>query len=95
MIEHISRFLTITYRTGSHDLHVESGRIAGIPREERLCVCNSGIQTISHILLHCPKLNDLREKYGVVDIVDGIMKDDFLVEMEHVLGIRRMTRTGS
>ena len=51
------------YRTGSHDLKIESGRITGTPRDERLCKCNTAIQTISHVLLHCPMLNDIRDKY--------------------------------
>ena len=34
-------------------------------------------------------LDDIREKHDVVDITNGIMKENFLVEMEHALGIRR------
>ena len=77
------------YRTGSHDLQIELGRLLGIPREERLCVCNTGVQTVSHVFLHCPLLDDIGEKYNVVDIAEGIMKENFLLEMECALGIRR------
>ena len=47
---HITRF-----RTGSHNLHVETGRFSypRIPREQRLCVCGNGIQTLRHVLLEC------------------------------------------
>ena len=82
------------YRAGSHDLKIESGRLTGTPRDERLCVCNTGIQTISHVLLHCQLLNNIREKYEVVDVVDGIMEDNFLLDMERTLDIGRMTQYG-
>ena len=75
------------YRTGSHNLKIESGRIPYTPREERLCRCNRGIQTVAHVMLSCPILNGIREKHGVVDIVNGIMNDNFLIEMEQVLRI--------
>ena len=75
-------------------MKIESGRLTGIPRDERLCVCNAGIQTITHVLLHCTLLNNIREKYGIVDVVDGIMEDNFLLEMERTPGIERMIPTG-
>ena len=73
------------YRTGSHNLKIESGRVPYTPREERLCRCSTGVQTISHVMLNYPLLNGVREKHGVVDIVNGIMNDNFLIEMEQVL----------
>ena len=76
------------YRTGSFKLKIDKGRSNPyIPREQRLCKCHS-IQTIKHVLLHCPLLHEIREKYGVVDVVDGIMNDGFLIEMEHILEIK-------
>ena len=77
------------YRTGSHNLKIESGRITNTDREERLCLCNTGIQSISHVLLHCPMLDTIREKYHVANVVDGIMQENFLLEMERTLGIER------
>ena len=77
------------YRTGSHNLKIESGRITSTDREERLCLCNTGIQSISHVLLHCPMLDTIREKYNVENVVDGIMQENFLLEMERILGIER------
>ena len=77
------------YRTGSHDLYIESGRLTGTARDERVCVCNTGIQTIVHVMLHCPMLNDIRQKYNVVNVAEGVMNESFLLEMERALGIRR------
>ena len=77
------------YRTGSHNLQIETGRMTRTNQDERLCVCNTGIQTISHVLLHCPMLVTIREKYNVVNVEDGIMQENFLIEMERILGIER------
>ena len=49
--------------------------------------CNLDTQTIKHVLLHCPLLNDIRDKYGIVNVEDGVMNDGFLTEMESVFGI--------
>ena len=47
---HISRF-----RTGSHNLLIETGRFTNprMPRESRLCSCGDRIQTIHHVLMEC------------------------------------------
>ena len=49
------RILLTLFRTGSHNLMIETGRHfhPKIDRENRLCSCSDGIQTISHVLLHC------------------------------------------
>ena len=46
---HITRF-----RTGSHKLQIEKGRHSRIPRENRLCICNTDIQTLNHVIFTCP-----------------------------------------
>ena len=51
-------------------------------------MCNMDVQTVRHVILDCPLLQDSRLKYGVSDIQSGIMNDDFLVEMESVLNIK-------
>ena len=75
------------YRTGSHNLRIESGRTPYIPREERLCSCNDDIQTVKHVLLDCRLLAGLRERYKVTNIEDGMNNVCFLLEMEKVLAI--------
>ena len=52
-------------------------------------MCNTGVQTVSHVLLHCPLLDEIRERYDVTDVVEGVMKENFLLEMERVLGVCR------
>ena len=58
-----------------------------IPQEERLCSCNTDVQTVKHVLLDCPLLNQLRTQYGIENVENGVMNDGFLTEMERVLGI--------
>ena len=77
------------YRTGSHNLAIEKGRMyGGTAREQRVCSCNTDIQTVKHVVLHCPLLNDVRAKYDITDVETGVMNDGFLVEMENVLGVK-------
>ena len=76
------------YRTGSHNLKIESGRTPHIPRDERYCCCNTGLKTVKHVLLECPLLTEIRERYNVVDVEQGVMNECFWVEMERVLGVK-------
>ena len=82
------RILITRYRTGSHNLTIEKGRFSGMTREQRLCSCNRDIQTIGHVVLHCPLLADVRAIFGINDVETGVMNDGFLVEMEKVLGVK-------
>ena len=85
------RVITSRYRTGSHNLMVERGRISNpiIPREERLCICNTEIQTLEHCLLRCPLLQELYTEYDKFPSVHlafvhpNIAK--FLLQMEGIL----------
>ena len=83
------RVMITRYRTGAHNLMIEKGRRQPrIPQEERLCSCNRGVQTIHHVIMDCLLLNELRNKYNVTCVENGIMNDQFLLEMEHILGIK-------
>ena len=56
------RIIITRYRTGSHNLRIEKDRrLPNVPREDRLCVCNTGVQSIRHVLQDCPMLNEIRE----------------------------------
>lgn len=82
------RVCVTRYRTGSHNLKIEAGRTPYIPREERYCRCNIGLQTVKHVLLECPLLIEIRERYNVVDIENGVMNECFWVEAERALGVK-------
>ena len=77
------------YRTGAHNLMIEKGRRPPrVPQEERLCACNRDIQTVKHVILECPLLNEIRRVHEINDLESGIMNDMFLLEMEQALGIK-------
>ena len=54
--------LDIDPMLSSHKLKVEIGRWSRIPRENRLCKCNLGIQDEYHIFT-CPLVKDIFTKY--------------------------------
>ena len=56
------RLILTRFRCGSHSLLIEKGRFTKIPREERLCVCNMGVQTVLHCFTQCPLTLPLLEK---------------------------------
>lgn len=45
---------------------LESGRLISlmIPREERVCNCDTDIQTLAHYMLNIPVLTGLKDKFG-------------------------------
>ena len=56
------RELTTRFRTGSHSLAVETGRYSNIPRENRLCSCGRGVQTVWHVIKECPTTRPIMRK---------------------------------
>ena len=51
---------------GSHHLRVETGRWARIPHElRRICPCSTGFQDQKHVLLSCPKSENLRHSMNL------------------------------
>ena len=75
-IHEIERKVITRCRTGSHSLNIELGRFSNTPRENRLCKCGSGIQTIWHIFSEYPLTED---RFGInfVDLND-------IFQSEHV-----------
>ena len=56
------RELVTRFRTGSHSLAVEIGRYSNIPRENRLCSCGNGVQTLWHVMAECRETRDIVQK---------------------------------
>ena len=69
------RVVITRYRSGSHNLKIETGRFANprIPREERQCLCNTGLQTLHHCLFNCPLLAEVRAEYEYGSIEEAFM----------------------
>ena len=83
------RVIVTRYRTGSHNLKIELGRLPPkIDVEERICKCAISIQTLKHCLLECPLLAEARERYQIVDIINGVYNIDYLMEMERLLELK-------
>ena len=58
-----NEIITITrFRVGSHNLRIETGRCVNVPRDQRECLCETGVQTIKHFFLECPLLTYLRDQ---------------------------------
>ena len=92
----MERILLSRYRSGSHSLRIETGRMSNppIPREERLCRCNTGIQSLNHVLFDCPLVADLHNEYRFVSIDEAFTREDitqFLMKMECKLGIKTLS----
>ena len=54
------RKLITRYRCGAHNLRIETGRWQRIHRDQRLCICNQGIQTLLHVVTECPLMYQYR-----------------------------------
>ena len=53
------RLMLTRFRCGSHSLLIEKGRCSNIPRNERLCSCDTGVQTVLHCFSKCPLTQDI------------------------------------
>ena len=73
------RIIITKLRTGTHNLLVETGRYKNprVPREERICRCNTGIQTVEYVLLKCPLLQHVRR--DDLQTVSDFMESDYLL----------------
>ena len=54
---HITRF-----RTGSHNLLIETGRFnPGMSREMRNCSCGNDVQSLRHVLMECSIVKNMED----------------------------------
>ena len=61
----LDRKVITKYRTGSHKLKIQTGRLVGDERDLRLCSCNCDVQTLSHVLFSCPLTASIRDCHGI------------------------------
>ncbi len=83
----IERIMLTRYRTGNHNLLIERGRFKypKIPREDRLCLCNTDIQTLEHCVCNCPKLDEARMCIVSTSLAECLQHENiyqFLLTME-------------
>ena len=72
------RKLITRFRTGSNDLQIQKGRLSGINRDGRLCICELQIQSLHHVLFNCPLTVNIRAFHNIVEsnIADFFESDD-------------------
>ena len=44
-----------------HRLKIQTGRHEGVRREERLCKCDTEVQTMEHVIFRCELTRKIRE----------------------------------
>ena len=86
------RVLLTRYRCGSHNLKIEVGRLSNpkIPREDRLCRCNAGIQSLQHCLFDCQLLQEVHQEHDYTTVEEAFNSPeivDLLVKIGKVLGV--------
>ena len=57
------RIIITQYRTGSHNLRIQTGRLNSESRNLRLCKCETDIQTVDHMLFSCPNTTNARRTH--------------------------------
>ena len=57
------RTVITQFRTGSHYLRIQTGRMREESRDSRLCKCNIELQTVEHLLFKCPNTANIRAIY--------------------------------
>ena len=87
------RVLVTKYRCGSHNLRIETGRMCNptIPRDESICLCNTGVQSLTHCLFDCPLLHELYEEFDYTSIAEAFLLPDIaklIMKMKSLLRIK-------
>ena len=75
------RLLLSRFRCGSHSLFIEIGRFHNIPRNERRCSCNMGVQSVLHCFRDCPLTQPLLVR-NYNDLY-GVFQDDNICILLH------------
>ena len=86
------RVLLTRYRSGSHNLRIETGRLCcpKIPREDRTCVCETAVQSLRHCLFECPLLQELLQEVEYTTMEEAFNSPtivNLLMNIEKVLKI--------
>ena len=90
-----NRVIISRYRSGSHNLYIDTGRMSNpaIPRDERLCTCDTEIQTVEQCLLRCPLLQELYDDQNNFSSVNAAFERPniakFLLQMGKILKNRK------
>ena len=78
------RLLLTRFRCGSHSLLIEKGRYSKIPRDERLCSCRRGVQTIIHCFNDCPSTRHILQGKVYATLTDVFADENICVLLHKV-----------
>ena len=84
------RIVITRFRTGTHNLRIESGRINNVQRNERICTCGTNLQTIAHFLIECPSLLHVRGENHKNSVSECLKSRDiipYMLQGAKILGI--------
>ena len=86
------RVLLTRYRCGSHNLQIEVGRMCNpkILRENRLCKCSNGVQSLHHCLFDCVLLREVYDQFDYSTIEEAFNSPEIvklLMKIGKVLGV--------
>ena len=86
------RVLLTRYRCGSHNLQIEVGRMCNpkILRENRLCKCSNGVQSLHHCLFDCVLLREVYDQFDYSTIEEAFSSPEIvklLIKIGKVLGV--------
>ena len=86
------RKIITKYRAGSHELSIQTGRLAGAERHERLCTCQNEIQTLHHVLFNCSLTESIRETHNLTgQDLNSFFSSDDSIQMATILkGIEKL-----
>ena len=85
------RIILSRFRCGSHSLRIELGRFARprIPRENRTCCCNHGLQTVLHCFTECTLVTPILDK--TYTDLQSIFDDDMVcINLFHICKILKI-----
>ena len=72
------RKIIIRYRMGCNKLKMQTGRYSGNERNERLCICQNNIQTMTRVLFDCPFTENVRYMINELNISELFASNDFI-----------------
>ena len=85
------RLILTKYRSGSHYLNIQKGRISNTREDDSSCPCGHGVQTLQHILLSC-NLTAGMGQHGhltLAEFFDDVFIAPHVLRMvEHLLKLR-------
>ena len=83
VISEYNRIILAKYISGSHYLHIITGRVANIPHNERLCKF-SEIQTLHHVIFDCTHTRNIEA--NIYPNIDNL-KDIFVQDLPLIAGV--------